>query len=183
MTNLEKELLQFGEQILYKLANFEELEDLHWISMGDGDEFNFCYNCCKKEVDKINKELIAKGEISVDEDGDIRFDDGAFVDGGWGSIEEDGGAFCEGCGVRLEATLTKYGVESEVDHFIDHFSDYDGSEISNGQLIDLQKIFECSEYWNFSKEYERDIIRLTNIVLSILGQTMAIETRFELLDL
>ncbi len=183
MKDLEKELLRFCEEFLYKLADFEELEDLHWISYGYGDGESFCYDCCTKEVDKINKELIAKGEITVDEDGDIYDDDGASVDGGWGGIEEDGCASCESCGAKLEATLTRYGVESEVDHFIRHFSDYDDSGIDNDQLIELQKIFECSGHYDFSKKYERDMIRLASMVLSILGNSMEIEARFEILDL
>ena len=139
---VEEELLIFCSELLYKLSDFEELEDLCWISSGDGDGMIYCHDCCEKEVDKINKELVAKGEIIVDEDGEILHNEGAFVDGGWGSMEEDGCGFCYSCGVRLATSLTKYGVESEVDHFIEYFSDYDDKGINNSQMIDLHSIFE-----------------------------------------
>jgi len=185
MKDLEKDLMRFCEQVLYKLTNFEELEYLHWVSSGYGDGFVYCFECCDKEVEKVNKELIAKGEIVIDEDGDICAGDGAFVDGGWSGIEEDGCAFCEGCNKRLEVSLTQYGVESEVDHFIEYFFDdkNEVTEITNDQMIELHGIFECCGYNDFDKKYERDLLRLAKIVLSILGESMGVESRFELLDL
>ena len=50
-------------------------------------------------------------------------------------------------------------------------------------VVELYNIFECSLYYRFSKEYEKDLLKLANIVLSILGEKMEIESRFELLDL
>ncbi|GAF99040.1 unnamed protein product, partial [marine sediment metagenome] len=125
------------------------------------------------------KELIVKGEIVVDEDGDICEGDGVFVDGGWGGMDEDGCVFCEICEARLDASLTQYGVESEVDHFLT----CELTEISNGQLIELHYIFECCSYHNFDEEYEKDLLRLAKAVLSSLGKEMGVEDRFEILDL
>lgn len=181
---IENELLGFCSKFLYKLANFEELEDLHWVGGGHGDGESYCYDCCEKEVDKINKELIAKGEIVVDEDGDgeILHDEGAFIDGGWGGMEEDGCAFCDKCNNRLEASLTRYGVESEVDHFLS-CDLIDQDEIDNDQIVELYNVFECSTYYNFSNEYKKDILRLARIVTSCFDKSFELETRFEILDL
>ncbi len=179
MKDIQKDLLQFCSEILYKKADFEELGELHWISFGYGEGESYCYECCEKEVDKINKELIAKGEITVDEDGDIRDDDGAFVDGGWGGIDEDGCAFCEICNKRLDASLTQYGVESEVDHFLS----FELVEIGNDIAIELYYIFECSGYFDFSEKYEKDLLKLANIVLSYFDVSMGIESRFDILDI
>jgi len=181
-TELEEELLKFCSEFLFKLANFEEEEALYWVAFADSEGDHYCYDCCEKEVDKINKELIAKGEIVVEEDGEIRSGDGAQVDGGWGGIDEDGTTFCYGCDVRLEVSYTQYAVESEVDHFLtcDLINE---KELSNDQLIDLYYVFYYGSEWYFDKRYKKDILRLAGIVSACLGKSFGVKNRFELLDL
>lgn len=170
MIDLEKELLEFCSDILYKLADFGELADLYWIRFG-GEGEHYCYDCCKKEVEKINKEYISKGEEPE-----------AMIDGGWGSIEEDGCTFCNGCEVRLETSLTRYGVESEVDHFLS-CDLIDQKELDNGQMIELYNVFYYGTAWDFDEQYEKDLLRLAKIVSSCLGEHMGFNNRFEIIDL
>ena len=80
-----------------------ESETEHWISGAD-ESLSYCYDCAFKEVEQLLKKN-PSGEY--------------IVDGGWG-IEGDSTPFCEICDKLLENTLTDYGCESEVDHFLDH---------------------------------------------------------------
>ena len=170
-TKLEEELLSFCADFLYELANFEDIEALYWVTFGDGEGDRYCLDCCEKEVDKINKEFVSKGEEPE-----------AIIDGGWGGIDEDGCTFCYSCNVRLDASLTQYGIESEVDHFLS-CGLIDQKELSNNQLIELYEIFYYSNEWDFSKQYKKDILRLAVIVSSCLGKSFEVNNRFELLDL
>jgi hypothetical protein len=170
-TELEEELLRFCSDFLYKLADFEEEEALYWVAFADSEGDHYCYDCCEEEVDKINKESVAKGEEPE-----------AQVDGGWGGIDEDGTTFCYGCNVRLDVSYTQYAVESEVDHFLtcDLINE---KELSNDQLIDLYYVFYYGSEWYFDKRYKKDILRLAGIVSTCLGINFGVVNRFELLDL
>lgn len=170
MKDDDYELLSLCAEILYKLADFSELEELHWVAFG-GEGEHYCYDCCKKEVEKINKEYVLKGEEPE-----------AWIDGGWGGVEEDGCAFCETCEARLDASLTQYGVEAEVDYFLS-CDLIDQKELSNSQLIELYHVFYYGSEWNFDKKYEKGLLRLAKIVSSFLGVKMGVDSRFEILDL
>lgn len=170
-TKLEEELLSFCSEFLFELANFEDIEALYWVAFADGEGDHYCYDCCEKEVDKINKESVSKGEEPE-----------AIIDGGWGGIDEDGTTFCYGCDVRLDASLTQYAVESEVEHFLS-CGLVDQKELSNDQLIELYEIFYYASEWHFSKKYKKDILRLAIIVSTCLGISFGVDNRFELLDL
>ena len=171
MNDDERDVIDFCAEELHKITNFEEVMALHWVAFADGEGDHYCLDCCEEEVDKINKESVSKGEEPE-----------AFVDGGWGGIEEDGCTFCYNCEVRLDASLTQYAVESEVDHFL-HCDLINQEELSNGQLIELYDIFYYGSEWSFDEECEKDILKLACIVLSILGKAMGVESRSELLDL
>lgn len=85
----------------------------HWLC-GDGyTGSSYCGPCAKAELAKqksINRNAVKrKASKRV----------GFFVDGGWGSHEEDGCCHCETCGCLLAYVLTDYGVESELDHYSD----------------------------------------------------------------
>ena len=80
-----------------KVASTEE----HWIHNGD-EGLSYCRECCEKEVAKL---------LKADPSGEY------CVDGGWG-IEGDTTPYCETCGKLLDNTLTEYGCEAEVDHFL-----------------------------------------------------------------
>ena len=75
----------------------------YWAHNSD-EGLSYCYECCEKEVKRLLKE---------DPEGEY------CVDGGWG-IEGDSTPFCEICGKLLENTLTAYGCEAELEHFLEH---------------------------------------------------------------
>ena len=77
-------------------------EPEHWIHNADEGE-SYCYECCKKEVKRLLKE---------NPDGEY------CVDGGWGT-DGDSTRFCEKCEKLLENSLTDYGCEAELEHFLE----------------------------------------------------------------
>jgi hypothetical protein len=84
-------------------ANRVPSEPEHWIHGAD-EGLSYCFECCEKEVERLSKENPKKEYC---------------VDGGW-DIEGNSTPFCEGCGKLLENTLTDYGCESEVEHFLSY---------------------------------------------------------------
>lgn len=94
------------EAIREKIAPIARLLDappMHWIAGAD-QGFNYCFACAEIEVAAIE----AKSPGSY-----------ACIDGGWDAKHEsDGSATCKGCCRILGYSLTKCGIESEVDHFI-----------------------------------------------------------------
>jgi hypothetical protein len=91
------------EELFNAGASRTEEEDEHWVGGGDEGQ-SYCYKCCKKRVAELLKE---------EPDGDYH------VDGGWGT-ESDSTPFCETCQTLLRASLTQYGCESEVEHFLEN---------------------------------------------------------------
>lgn len=95
-TDREK-LEKFFDEGAYRVPSEPE----HWIHGAD-EGFSYCLECCEEEVKRLSKEN-PKEEYSVD--------------GGW-KTEGDSTPFCEICGQLLENTLTDYGCEEEVNHFL-----------------------------------------------------------------
>jgi len=89
-------------EILRERTKGMDVPNVHWVGGGDASD-SYCRECCLQEVE----ELKAAGE-------DV------YIDGGWGSSESDGGETCEKCGKILNYSLTKYGIESELNHFEEH---------------------------------------------------------------
>ena len=88
-----------------------ESESEYWIHNGD-EGLSYCRECCEKEVKRLLKEN-PQGEYCVD--------------GGCGT-EGDSTPYCKTCGKLLENTLTEYGCEAEVDHFIENGFDSGSSD-------------------------------------------------------
>lgn len=86
---------------LEPMAKKVKRKDMHWIH-GHEEGESWCYRCAVRKV----RELVKAGADPKE----------VFVDGGWGG-DEDGNESCEGCNVRLDNTLTKYGTQSELEHF------------------------------------------------------------------
>lgn len=69
----------------------------HWVGGDDVDQGpSYCRACADAKVEA--------GEAE-------------YVDGGWPQ-EEDGCCHCEACGRLLDYTLSDYGVEQELDHYL-----------------------------------------------------------------
>lgn len=80
--------------------------DVCWISGGDSDEgIEWCINCAHAEADQLRK---AHPEIEF------------FVDRACGSYEAEHSCVCDKCGAPLTYSLLRYGVISEVEHFLSY---------------------------------------------------------------
>lgn len=62
------------------------------------------------------------------------------LDGGYLGGDEDGCARCAGCGCLLHYTLTDYGTENELSHFLEHWNA--GESIHPETSYELQAVFE-----------------------------------------
>ena len=118
-------------------------DDEHWIHgcNRDHDEgLSYCYECAEKEIEKLTKE---------DPEGEW------ILDGGWGG-ESDSTPFCEGCGKMLSASLTNYGCEAELQHFLENGFDVTSDEDRRAmhEVIESRGWEEC-EHRTFSRDYER----------------------------
>ncbi len=82
----------------------------HWVhgagdlKKGESEGTNYCLACCEKRV----AEILAAHPGAVD---DVDVD-------GIGRTEHDSPPYCETCGAKLDASLTDYGVDQEIEHFI-----------------------------------------------------------------
>lgn len=90
---------------LWRLSAGIERASAHWIS-GDDDGLDRCEACALAEI----RRLIA-------EDPERR--DDISLDGGW-RREHDASPICDGCGARLDGSLTAYGAEGELAHFLEN---------------------------------------------------------------
>ena len=127
-------------------------EFLYWIG-GEDDEgmydggTDYCYNCCKKEVEKLQT---AKPENYY------------FADGGWDPIGgSDSQPFCETCGVWLITGLTDYCCESEVEHFSEH-----GFEPrSSDDCMSMSSVIDSRGWKGRSEKYFNNLYALCSIIL------------------
>ena len=106
----EKALVKKAKKIILAMDTKEPKNQVHWIDESDcGD---LCYPCAEKRATDIKVNNVDIG-------------------GGYG-WESDSPCFCESCGCPLLYSLTDYGVESELDHFLDEsitITDSDGYEL------------------------------------------------------
>lgn len=85
-------------------AGATERLDCYWV-YGDDSGFNYCLECCEAKVEEI-KSKRRKADVQVD--------------GGW-CTEHDSPPSCETCGMGLRGSLTNYGVDQELEHFIEYW--------------------------------------------------------------
>ncbi|OEU62402.1 MAG: hypothetical protein BA867_09635 [Desulfobacterales bacterium S5133MH16] len=159
LTEYEQEYLEkFFDDGSYRV----ESEPEHWIHGGD-EGFSYCQKCCEKEVKRLTAENPAE-EYSVD--------------GGW-KIEGDNTPYCEKCGKLLENTLTDYGCEVEIDHFLtngfDVTSDLDRrsmSEVisSGGWEPFARQLFKNEDERENTLNYFDDLHRLCRSILIKIGK-------------
>ncbi|MEA1885069.1 MAG: hypothetical protein U9N62_11205 [Thermotogota bacterium] len=109
----------------------------HWAHGGD-EGLSYCLKCCKKEVAQLRKE-------------DPENKDDYYVDGGWGT-EGDSIAFCETCEALLDNSLTDYGSEEEVRHFLEH-----GFDVNNEYDCYSMTRVICGHGWRPWDDKESDL--------------------------
>jgi hypothetical protein len=83
------------------------------------------------------------------------------IDGGWGS-EEESAAFCIGCGAPLAYSLTDYGVEQELEAFLDY--DFSREDITPRTAYELLQVFAAN-----IKKHQPQTQELANRVLKLIA--------------
>lgn len=170
-----KDYIYYCAEKLDEKFDFSFVEDVCWIVNYDEGE-DYCYDCCVKEVEELNKER-EKKSIEL---GDNAYED-VFVDGGWSGVCCSGSgspAVCEKCGKLLDYFLCESGVEDETDHFLS----YGVKDIDNREAFKLYRIFDDfgSCYIKEEKTIKK-VYRLAVIVAQEIG--VAIKNRFEIIDI
>lgn len=138
-----------------------------WIH-GWNEGESFCTACAEKKVEELLKE--EPGEEY-------------HVDGGWGS-ELDSTPFCQTCDCLLDASLTDYGAESEIEHFLGYGFDVESDDDRRAMHEVLQTMgWETAwDYWE--SEYKmrdagrryKDLHHLGRIILNALGRKAEVST-------
>lgn len=95
-------------QAISLLAKKAKDSEMHWICTPNGEyETNSGNDWCRTCGYYVFKHLRRK---------DHRRRGEYFFDGGW-RTESDGHRFCAHCGCWLRVSLTRYGIEEEIDHY------------------------------------------------------------------
>jgi hypothetical protein len=135
------------EEIFLNGAMLVTEEAEYWIN-GYDEGLSFCYPCAQKKMEELQRSDPG-GEYDVD--------------GGFG-IEGDGTPYCETCCQRLDNTLTQYGCEAEVDHFLMYGFDPN----SPYECDDMYKVISSSTWEPINDEdqlYYSDLHKLCRIIL------------------
>lgn len=98
-----QQLLEKLRPVSYRAAVLSQ----HWIGGSDNEGSNYCEKCGLEKIAGLYAEW-------------AHTDKEFFLDGGWEAHEADSCVHCEVCHALLEYTLTKYGVDSELDHYSRH---------------------------------------------------------------
>ncbi len=174
-----KNNIEYCSDILCKRFTFDS-DNIHVISSEDyeqSDDYYYCYDCCLKKVNEINKQFPEDEDEYEDKYEDKR----AFIDGGWGGClldsNDEGPNFCGTCGKMLDYSLSKSGVKIECNYYLKK----EIKEIDDDMAFELYNILECSREWDLNIDEEKNIDILTCKILLVLGET--IKDRFEILDI
>lgn len=139
---------------LEKIASPLDPENIHWIP-GEAGE-NWCYACGKAKAKHMRRRAKKNKKDFI-------------LDGGWSGGEEDNPAYCEGCGKLLHYSLTDYGVEQELSHFL------------NSILVaplNPETAYELCEVFGNGRHVKRDgvssgLLVLANKVIGVLSNSFA----------
>ncbi|WP_454919261.1 hypothetical protein [Xanthobacter sediminis] len=117
-----------------------------WISTPDGDlGSEWCTNCGYYKWRNLRHH-------------DRKRREDYHLDGGW-RTEEENFCFCAGCGVRLDVSLTAYGVDNALEY-------YEDCGFSSARSEDAYEIGEMLNYveWRFEKGGEEEDQRRSRVM-------------------
>lgn len=100
----------------------------YWIAGPAEDYGDWCRSCGMFKLRNVRRR-------------DRKRRDEYLLDGGW-RTEHDHRLFCSGCHVKLDGSLTTYGVEAE----LEHFTYYGVRPGSAGDADDLLEVLEALEW-------------------------------------
>lgn len=117
------------EELLALFEPFARRADpwpIHWVSGGDAGP-DWCRPCCKA----IAKHARRTREYPY-----------ATVDGGWDfRRESDTPSWCAGCGRLLGYSLSHYGLQEEIRHWLE---DADPTRLSTDQAYEVQAVLDAA---------------------------------------
>jgi hypothetical protein len=113
-----------------KISDALELESIHWIRGEAGP--NWCYGCGKAMAKHLRRRATRKEKSEY------------ILDGGYPAGDEDGCAHCEGCGKLLHYSLTDYGVEIELEYFLERWEPQ--GNIVSETAYELARVFEYGQH-------------------------------------
>lgn len=126
-----------------------DTENVYWVH-GDDEAECWCHACCRFKVRNLRRRN-RKNRTEY------------CVDGGW-LTEEDGPCFCAGCGKLLDCSLTRYGIEAELEHFLSYGFLSGASTIDPGTAYELCRVFEEGVTY---EEFDGDLLRLANEIRKV----------------
>jgi len=150
------ERLEAAASVLDGIAASEWLRrgDVCWISGGDSDEgVDWCLACANTEADRLRK-THPEAEF--------------FVSRACGAYEAERSCVCDKCGSPLTYSLLKYGIISEVDHFLSYPLTQDGGP---GVAFEIERILSGARYLDLDEHREliEDAVRVGETAVQLLG--------------
>lgn len=146
--NQEIKTIYQAQDILRKVLLDYDPPNIHWLSSQETDidqSEDWCYNCAVKKAEELTIQLKKK----VD------------VDGGWSSQESDTCSHCQDCETQLNYSLTEYGVESELDHFLDE--DIKILPLSKEEAYEINEVLGS---YNCYDEQKKRVLELAKKVIT-----------------
>lgn len=130
----------------------KRLPSPRWIVTPDGDlGTEWCTDCGYYKVRNLRRHDRKRREDYI-------------LDGGW-PTEEDSHKFCAGCGVRLDVSLTRHGVEEE----LHHYEEYGFTTRPGEDAYEIREMLSAVEYRGDRDEDDEEELR---------QRVMAVASRF-----
>lgn len=140
-------IIQLARERIDKCIGEFEPENIHWVSSQEVDveeSEDRCFACAKKKAEELTKKLGKK----------------VVVDGGYSIQECDTCAHCQDCDKLLAYSLTEYGAESELDHFL--------SEKGDLVISDAEESYHIGEVLSCYNVYDNHKERILKLAKKIL---------------
>lgn len=152
------ERLEAAADVLDRVSaiEWERRGDVCWIDADVGDAgADWCLSCAKAEADRLRK----KHPEQADE---------IFVGRSCGAHESESTCACNKCGEPLTYSLLKYGVISEVDHFLEYPLTQDEG---TGVTYEVARILSGARYLDQEEHGEliEDAVRIGETAVQLLG--------------
>lgn len=149
-------ILERLDDILAKISASEwsRRGDVCWISGGDSDEgIDWCIQCATSEVVRLRKN---HPELEL------------FVGRACGAYETEHSCACDKCGASLTYSLLRYGVISEIEHFLSNPLTQDEGPATT---YEVERILSGVRYLNYDENREliSDAVRIGETAVQLIG--------------
>lgn len=148
-----RERIEAAADALWPSAARSDRDNIHWIGGADAGP-DWCESCAEREVVRLRAEN-PRGEF--------------FVDGGYDAGHNtEHSASSEGCGRPLNYVLLRYGVISEVDHFLENpWTEDDGPDVA----YEIHALLEGAKWMREHKDHDliADALRVGEAAVQLIG--------------